>query len=432
MMVDLGMGYLTLSRPVGSLSNGEAQRLKLSRQLTSSLSDLLYILDEPTAGLHAKDADTIAGTLRQLVEKGNSVLVVEHDRNVISKADHIIEMGPFAGRRGGQVVFTGTYEQMLGGDTLTAKAFRERSRGSRKRRKPEMFIEIEADRNNIHNLRVNIPLQVLTCITGVSGSGKSTLIQELVEQYPDCITVDQSRIGMSSRSTPITYVDGFTDIRREFAKVSGETEAMFAFNSKGACPKCKGLGYQLVNMHFLGDMKQLCEECGGKRYSEEVLQYRYQGKNIAEVLEMTVDEALEFFAVPSIRRKIEMLQRVGLGYLTLGQPFDTLSGGEAQRIKLVSGLSKSGNTFILDEPTRGLHPYDVQNLMKVLNYIVDHGNTVIVVEHNLDVIEDADHIIDLGPEGGKKGGQIVAQGSPEEIMKCRGSHTGQYLAERIS
>lgn len=426
-MINLGLGYLTLSRPIGSLSNGESQRLKLARQLSSSLSDLIYILDEPTSGLHARDISMITETLRSLVDKGNTVIVVEHDVDVISNADYIIELGPFAGKQGGEVVFSGTYKQLLSAKTLTSVYLKKNYLNYKSQRLITDFMSFKANKNNIQNLNVKIPVGVLTCVTGVSGSGKSTLMQEFIENYPKCIVVDQSKIGTSSRSTPITYVGGFDDIRKIFAKANGVSESLFAFNSKGACHECKGLGYQVINMHFLGDVKSTCEKCLGRRYSDYVLKYKYRNKDIADVLEMTVDEAFAFFDFEPLKKKLLMLQQVGLGYITLGQSFDTLSGGEAQRIKLISGLSKSGETYILDEPTRGLHLFDIQNLMKVLNDIVDKGNTVVIVEHNMEVISMADYIIDMGPDAGKNGGTIIVEGNREKVMSCPKSYTGKYL-----
>jgi excinuclease UvrABC ATPase subunit len=426
-IIDLGLGYLTLSRTIGSLSNGESQRLKLARQLSSSLTDLIYILDEPTSGLHAKDVRMIANTLGMLVKKQNTVIVVEHDKSVISNADYIVEMGPYAGQNGGEVVFTGSYQELLAGNTITAQYLLKGPAGNKKLRKASSYIDIIANRNNLHNLKVKIPKGLMVCITGVSGSGKSSLVSELIDQVNECIIIDQSRIGTNSRSNPVTYVGVFDEIRNEFANASGQPSSIFAFNSKGACEKCKGLGYEMINMHFLGDIKIVCDECCGRRYSVETLQYEYMGKNIADVLEMTVDEALSFFNKRSIQSKLQILSEVGLGYLTLGQSFDTLSGGEAQRIKLASGLSRDSSIFILDEPTRGLHMYDVYNLLKVLNKIVNNNNTVIVVEHNMDVIKNADHIIDLGPGAGRNGGNIVAEGTPIDIIHAKNSHTAEYL-----
>lgn len=426
-LVDLGLGYVSLSRPIGSLSNGEAQRIKLARQLGTSLTDIIYVLDEPTSGLHAKDIDTIISTLKKLVDNSNTVIVVEHDRDMIKNADHILELGPYAGKNGGHIVFQGSYDELLSKETITSQYIKLNTAFKEKYNVPVSFKRIIANRNNLHDLEVDIPLKIMTCITGVSGSGKSSLIQEIARSIDNCIIIDQSKIGTSVRSNAVTYTDAFTDIRKEFSKANSKPESLFAFNSKGACDKCNGLGYININMHFLGDVRTTCEKCGGRRYTNEILNYLYKNKSIADVLDMTVDEALQFFDNKNITNKLDVLSKVGLGYLTLGQSFDTISGGEAQRIRLASGLSKQGNVFILDEPSKGLHLYDVNNLIKILSELVARGNTVIIVEHNLDIIRQADYIIDLGPGAGKLGGKIVAQGPPNEIKKSSVSITAKYL-----
>ncbi len=426
-MIDLGLGYVSLSRPIGSLSNGEAQRIKLARQLGTSLTDIVYVLDEPTAGLHAKDAGTIIETLKQLVKKSNTVIVVEHDKDMIQNADYIIELGPYAGKDGGQIVFQGDYQKLLGGDTITADCIKSSPDIKEKYRTAEQFFSIIANRNNIHNLEVQIPQKIFTCISGVSGSGKSSLVQEIIRDVPHCVVIDQSKIGTSARSNAVTYTEAFTDIRKEFAKASGRHESLFAFNSKGACDSCNGLGYTTINMHFLGDVRTKCEKCSGRRYTDEILNYRYKDKSIADVLDMTVREARSFFDNRKIAGKLEILSKVGLDYLTLGQSFDTLSGGEAQRVRLAGGLSKKGSVFILDEPSRGLHLYDINHLITVMNEIVDNGNTVIVVEHNLDIIRQADYIIDMGPGAGKFGGMVIAQGSPVTVKLSPDSYTARFI-----
>lgn len=426
-LIDLGLGYLTLSRPVGSLSNGEAQRIKLAKQLGTSLSDIIYIFDEPTAGLHAKDVDTIINTIKKLVAKSNTAIIVEHDKDVIKNADHIIEIGPFAGKNGGNIVFQGSYEKLLNQNSVTSNCIKDSKFYSNNFRSPTKFFTVNANRNNIRNTPVKIPMNVLTCITGVSGSGKSSLMQEIAQQVDNCVIINQSKIGTNSRSNAVTYVDAFTDIRKEFSENIGQDPSIFAFNRKGACSKCKGLGYIDVNMHFLGDVTTICDECNGKRYTDEVLQYRYKGKSIADVLDMTVDETIGFFTKKEIINKLNILSEVGLGYLTLGQSFDTLSGGEAQRVRLASGLSKRGSVFLLDEPSRGLHMYDANRLLKLLNGIVGRSNTVIVVEHNIDIIKQADYIIDMGPGAGKLGGKVVAAGTPDEVRTIEESYTARYL-----
>lgn len=429
LLVNIGVGYLSLSRSVATLSNGESQRIKLARQLGNSLTDLIYILDEPTAGLHAKDKEHITNALKDLSHKPNSVLIVEHDKNVISSVDHIIDIGSKAGTQGGRVVFEGNYDELINSDSITGQYISKRKRIARndKPRVADQFMEVYANHNNLKGITVRIRKNVLTCITGVSGSGKSSLIEVVLDQFDDMIVIDQSPIGSTPRSNPATYTKAFDDIRKVFADATGQSPSKFAFNSAGACEKCKGLGYEVINMRFLGDVKKICEECNGKRYNKEVLEYRYKQKSIAEVLGLTIEEAELFFDNPSIKNKLNLLTSVGLGYLLLGQSLDTLSGGEAQRVKLASGLSKKGQIYILDEPTRGLHMADIDLLLTLINRLVENGNTIIVVEHNLDIIKNADWIIDLGPEGGKNGGNIIAAGTPGEIIECKHSYTGKYL-----
>lgn len=425
-IVRMGVGYMTLSRPVGSLSGGEAQRIRLARQVGSSLTDIIYILDEPTSGLHPKDIEVIIDMVERLVNNENTAIVVEHNNDFINKADYIVELGPKAGSEGGKLLFQGYYNDFIK-YKQTCPAITKEHKFIRERMEVGKFVNILANKNNLVNLSVDIPLNALVAITGVSGSGKSSLVDQLISQVDKCIIIDQSKIGTNTRSNPVTYVDAFTDIRKEFARESGIHESMFAFNGKGACKNCGGLGYTNINMHFLGDVKLKCETCGGKRYLPEVLEYRLKGKNIAEVLEMTVDEAKDFFDNKDIGKKLEMLSSVGLGYLCIGQSFDTVSGGEAQRIRLSKGLSKDGHIYILDEPTRGLHTYDTYNLLRVLSKIVELGNTVIVVEHNLDIISNVDYIIDLGPGAGKEGGKVIAKGSIDQVLKCMNSYTARYL-----
>lgn len=426
-LIDLGLGYISLSRSIGSLSNGEAQRLKLARQLGTSLTDIIYVLDEPTNGLHVKDKNVIIDALKELVYNDNTVIVVEHDREMIKNADYILELGPYAGKNGGEIVFKGEFKELINAKTITAKFINNNVEVTKKVRRPENFVRITANRNNIKNLMVDIPLRVITCITGVSGSGKSSLMKEIVKNINNCVVIDQSKIGTSVRSNAVTYTEAFLDIRKEFSKANLMPESMFAFNSKGACDKCNGLGYMNINMHFLGDVRKICDKCNGKRYTDETLKCLYKNKTIADVLDMTVDEALLFFDNKKIRDKLEILSEVGLGYIKLGQSFDTLSGGEAQRVRLAKGLSGQGNVFILDEPSRGLHMYDVKNLLNVFNKIIDNGNTIVVVEHNLDIIRWSDYIIDLGPGAGRFGGQIIAKGTPKEVKCSPNSIIGKYL-----
>ena len=466
---DVGIDYLTLNRAAGTLSGGESQRIRLATQIGSSLTGVLYILDEPSIGLHQKDNRKLLDTLMELRDIGNTVIVVEHDEETIRSADHVIDLGPGAGLHGGYVVATGKPEEIeknsksLTGQYLSGA---ESIPVPGMRRKPSGTLNITgAQENNLKNIDVSFPLGVFTAITGVSGSGKSTLVIEILykalssllmrsKQYPGkfseisgvdlldkVIDIDQSPIGRTPRSNPATYTGLFTPIRELFSKlpeskVRGYRPGRFSFNvTGGRCESCSGDGVKKIEMHFLPDVYVTCDVCKGKRYNHETLEIRYKGKNIYEVLEMTVEEALEFFnSIPSVRTKLETLNRVGLGYIKLGQPATTLSGGEAQRIKLATELSKrsTGRTvYILDEPTTGLHFADIKKLINVLNSLVEKGNTVIIIEHNLDVIKTADWIIDLGPDGGDRGGQVVACGTPEEIMKTGSSHTARYLKKTL-
>lgn len=433
--VSLGIGYLTLSRPVTTLSAGESQKVRLVRQLGSSLIELIYILDEPTIGLHPRDVDRMIQVLRNLVDKKNTVIVVEHDKDVILKADHIIDMGPEAGQNGGEVLAEGTPEELIKSGSETGKFIsgEQKKETRNNRKKPDKYLHVEnASLHNLKNINVGIPLNTLTCITGVSGSGKSSLVQVLLTKYPEIIVVDQSSAGSSPRSNTATYIEVFGEIREEFAYATGKSEKMFTFNGEGACEDCNGLGYYAIDMHFLGDIRKTCETCHGKRFSADTLKYKYNEKSIADVLDMTVSEAQLFFKSNKIKNKLKLLIELGLGYLRLGQPLDTLSGGESQRVKLVKGLTgKVSNIYVLDEPTSGLHYVDIDRLLSVLNKLVDKNNTVIVVEHNLEIIKNADWIIDLGPEGGKNGGKIVTEGTPETIAENIESHTGRYLARPV-
>ena len=428
-MMDVGLGYLSLSRRTDTMSGGESQRLKMVRHLGSSLSNITYIFDEPTAGLHPADVQKIGKLLLALRDNHNTVLVVEHSRQMIELADHVVEMGPLAGAQGGQVIFQGTVEQLKQTDTLTAACMREKiALNTHPLPWTQSFVLEHVSRNNLKDVSVEIPKGILTAVTGVAGSGKSSLIrQEFVERYPDCIVIDQKPIGTSARSTPATYTGVMDDIRKLFAKENGVSVQWFSFNSKGACPVCKGKGEILPDVAFADPVAILCEECMGKRYNPTALSYPYQGKNIEEVMSLTIHQALEFFPQPKIHERLQCMLDVGLGYMTLGQPTSTLSGGEVQRLKLASELHKQGNVYVLDEPTTGLHNRDVARLLQLLRRIVTAGNSVIVVEHRQELLAQADWIIDLGPEGGRKGGKVMFTGTPEQLLACADSLTGQYL-----
>jgi excinuclease UvrABC ATPase subunit len=432
-MVDIDVGYLSLNRSVATLSGGESQRVKMARQLGCNLVNLMYILDEPSIGLHPKDINSMIGMLKQLRDKGNCVLVVEHDPAVIRAADYAVDIGPRAGSHGGKIIYAGTVEGLVQSQGITGHYLNKAAAYTGPRKAWTESIEIRnATLHNLKNVSTRIPKGVLTCVTGVAGSGKSSLIHGVfLEEHRDAICVDQSPVGRSSRSNPATYIGFFDLVRKEFARTTGTVPSLFSFNSKGACPNCKGLGTISVEMSFLDEIKIPCDECGGKRYTEEVLALQHKGKNIYDVLNMTAEEAQPFFDNREIGRKLQILCDVGLDYLEIGQPLSTLSGGEAQRIKLASELHKKGNIYVMDEPTTGLHMADIEKLMQIIKTLVDNDNTVIVIEHNLDVIRHADWIIDLGPEGGSHGGRIVCEGTPEDLMQCAESYTGQFLKKAI-
>ncbi len=433
-LIDIGVGYISLNRPVATLSGGESQRLKMARQLDCNLVDLMYILDEPSIGLHPRDTRNLVEMLYRLRDKGNSVLVVEHDPDIIMSADYVVDIGPGAGSYGGEIIYTGTPEGLLKSEGLTGQ-YLGKNDGNRFYRKPwsDFFPVNNATVHNLKNISTRIPKGVLTCVTGVAGSGKSSLVHDVfLRDNPEAVVVDQSPIGRSSRSNPVTYIGIFDLIRKEFATANGVDSGLFSFNSKGACPKCKGLGEISVEMSFLDEVKIPCDECGGKRYTNEVLELKYRGSSIFDVLNLTVQQGLKLFENTKIYRKLDLLNEVGLGYLKLGQPLSTLSGGERQRIKLVSELHKKGNIYVLDEPTTGLHPADVERLIAIIQRLVKNDNTVVVIEHNLDVIKHADWIIDLGPEGGAKGGYILFEGVPEDLVKSGKGFTGQYLQQKLN
>lgn len=431
-MVQVGLGYLSLSRRTDTLSGGEAQRLKMVWHLGSSLSNITYIFDEPTAGLHPSDAHRIGELLLDLRDRHNTVLVVEHSRQMLELADHVIELGPLAGSQGGEIVYQGNLEGLKTAGTLTASAMREKPVPNPA---PKPWTEGYAiEHARLHNLKdvsVTIPKGILTAVTGVAGSGKSSLIcGEFVARHPEALVINQKPIGVSSRSTPATYTGVMDEIRKLFARENGVGVQWFSFNSKGACPVCKGKGEIMPDVAFADPVTIRCEECGGRRYNRTALGYTYQGKNIEEVMSLTIDQALEWFTEPKIRRPLSALQEVGLGYMTLGQPTSTLSGGETQRLKLASELQKSGNIYILDEPTTGLHSRDVARLLDLLRRLVDQGNTVVVVEHRPELIAAADWVIDMGPGGGNRGGEVLFAGTPEALADCERSETGRYLCCR--
>ena len=468
-MLGVGLNYLALDRTAQSLSGGESQRIRLATQIGSQLVNVLYILDEPSIGLHHRDNLKLIQALEQLRDSGNSVIVVEHDRDTMLHADHLIDMGPHAGRHGGEVVAAGTPQEVLKSNSLTADYLNERKKievpAVRRNGKSDIFKITGCSGNNLNNVTVEIPLGKFICVTGVSGSGKSTLINETLqpilsqhfykslkdplpykkveglELIDKVIRVDQSPIGRTPRSNPVTYTNVFGDIRSLFAqlpeaKIRGYKPGRFSFNVKGGrCEECQGGGLKLIEMNFLPDVYVHCDKCNGKRYNRETLEVRYKGKSISDVLNMTINQGVEFFEhIPSIANKLSTLQDVGLGYITLGQSSTTLSGGESQRVKLAAELAKrdTGKTiYILDEPTTGLHFEDVRVLLEVLNKLVEKGNTVIVIEHNMDVIKVADHIIDIGPEGGKHGGKVLCTGTPEEVCKNKRSHTAKYLKQEL-
>jgi excinuclease ABC A subunit len=428
-LVDIGLEYLSLSRETDTLSGGESQRVKVVKHLGSSLTDVIYIFDEPSVGLHPRDVHRMNELLQKLRDKGNTVIVVEHDPDVIKVADHVVDLGPQAGRQGGEIVYEGNYANLLKADTLTGRHLKQSIPLKASFRAPTGKLPVRnAKVNNLKNVSVNIPAGVLTVVTGVAGSGKSSLINDVFQkQHPDAIVIDQSAVGVSSRSNPATYTGILDDIRKAFASANKVPASLFSFNSKGACENCQGLGVIYTDLAFLNEARTPCEVCGGKRFKDEVLAYKLNGKSISDVLAMNVQQALAHFELVEVVRKLQAMSDVGLDYLGLGQPLSTLSGGECQRIKLASELHKKGSIYIMDEPTTGLHMSDIGHLLEVINRLVDTGNTVVVIEHNLHVIKNADWIIDMGPEGGSQGGTVMFEGTPKQLLNARHSLTSAYL-----
>ena len=434
-MIEIGLPYLHLNRETPSLSGGEAQRLKLVRYMGSSLTGMTYIFDEPSAGMHPRDVYRMNNLLKQLRDKGNTVLVVEHDKDVISIADYVIDVGPQAGQDGGEIVFAGCYGDLQKSGTLTGKAMLQSLPVKQELRRPSGSLPVRgANLYNLKNVDVDIPLGIMTVVTGVAGSGKSTLISKVfANQYEnDVVMIDQGPITATSRSTPASYLGFFDAVRKLLAEENGKPVSLFSFNSTGACPVCGGKGVIVTELAFMDPIITECEACGGVRYNEEALACAYKGKNIVELLGLTASQALEVFEDARITKRLRMMQQVGLSYLTLGQPLSSLSGGERQRIKLAKNLGKKGSIIIMDEPTTGLHMSDIENLLKLFDMLVSRGNTLIVIEHNLDVMKQADWIIDIGPDGGKNGGEVVFAGTPADMVKSAKTLTAHSLRASCS
>lgn len=431
-LVRIGVPYLTLERPVSTLSGGESQRVKMARQLDCNLTDLLYVLDEPSVGLHPRDTERLIALFNELRDKGNSVFVVEHDPDIIRSAEWVVDMGPKAGSLGGSVIYNGTAEGLLSAEGLTAEQLRKRlgSDSFRPTRQWSDYYLIEnACENNLKNITVRIPKGVLTVVTGVSGCGKSSLIHGcFVPQHPEACVINQEPVGRTTRGNIVSYMGVFNHIRKLFSETTGQEQSLFSFNAAGACPKCEGRGFLSFEMSFLDAVRTKCDDCNGKRYNSRAQSYKYKGKDISEVLDLTVNQAFDFFGdVPSILKHITLLQDVGLGYLTLGQSLSSLSGGESQRLKIATVLKKTGGLYVMDEPTTGLHMNDIENFFSIIDRLVNSGNTVIIIEHNPDIIRRADWMLDLGPEGGSKGGYLLFEGRPCDAVSDPHSITGRFL-----
>lgn len=427
-LVDIGLGYMNLNRESESLSGGESQRVKMVKYLSSSLNQMIYISDEPSTGLHPRDVYRLNDLLQKIRDKGNTVIVVEHDPDVIAIADHVIDVGPKAGSHGGEIMYAGPYSGLLETDTLTGRYLRERCFPAHEPRPVKEFISSRKSvLHNLKNIALHVPLGVFTVVTGVAGSGKSTLTKVFLKEHPEAVYIDQSSVHTNSRSNPATFIGIMDFIRSTYAKQHGQPAGLFSYNSIGKCETCNGTGKIELNLSYMDKSEVECSECQGNRYQTAVLAYDYKGKNIVEVMNMTMEEAYEFFDDQKIKKHLEQLITVGLSYLTLGQPLDTLSGGEAQRLKLAKELKTNGKLYVLDEPTSGLHLSDVEHILRILDDLVESGNTVVVIEHHLDVIRHADWIIDLGPDGGNAGGEIIFEGRVNELKHCPESITGRYL-----
>jgi excinuclease UvrABC ATPase subunit len=432
-LLEIGLGYISLSRSSGTLSGGEAQRIKIAKYINSALTDMVYVLDEPSVGLHPKDIELLKNSLIKLKNHGNTILIVEHHREIIKMADYIIDMGPKAGAHGGEIIFKGMYDELINSDNLTGKLLGQKTPLKRNIRKPEKWFPVKnAHIHNLKNVSVDFPLGVLTVIAGVAGSGKSSLMEYFQNVFhKNVIFISQKNIGINLRSTPATFLDISDSIRKLFANENKVKHNLFSFNSKGACPACGGKGIIISEMAFMDTIETVCDVCHGKRFSKDVLKYTYHNKNIADVMDFTVEEAIEFFRGESFAEKLESLEKVGLGYLHLNQSMTTLSGGELQRVKLASQLNQKGAVFIIDEPTDGLHLDDVRKLMQLFNKLVDEGNSLFLVEHSLEVMKDADYIIELGPGGGMSGGNILFSGTVKDLLDYEASITRTYIIDSL-
>jgi len=428
-LIQIGLDYVSLDRETSTLSGGESQRVKMVKHLTSSLTDVIYIFDEPSIGLHPRDVHRLNDMLVKLRDKGNTVIVVEHDPDVIKVADHIVDVGPKAGASGGNIMFEGSYSDLLESNTLTGEYMGKNLPIKKNPRTSNEFLETKkSSLHNLKNVSLRIPKGIFTVVTGVAGSGKSSLVNGVfAKEYSEAVIIDQSAVSANLRSNPATFTGIMDQIRKLFADENQVSAGLFSYNSEGACPACKGRGYIETDLSFMDSVETTCEECSGKRFRQDVLEYKYNDKSIVDVLDMTITEATSFFTQKEIKNKLKNIVEVGLHYMTLGQPLDTLSGGECQRLKLAKELSKKGNIYIMDEPTTGLHMSDITSILRIIERLVEKGNTVVVIEHNLDVIRNADWIIDVGVEGGSKGGQILFEGTPENLKGCKKSITAKFI-----